>query len=517
MKTVIEVGSTWLSLPLIEDLCHNSISCSMTDEVRKIVERSRAYVDKAVQEDRVIYGITTGFGALQRVKIPVEDLSRLQHNLLVSHAVSTGEPLPAEVVRVMLLLRAHSLAQGNSGVRPVLVERLLELLERGMVPHVPAVGSVGASGDLSPLSHMALPIIGEGFLLRDGEWRPSREVLALEGMQPLELLAKEGLALNNGTQFMTASAALLLLKAQRLCRIADMALALSLEAFQGKSAAFDPRVHQLRPHPGQVKSAANVRRIVDGSTRVDAPDEAHARVQDSYSVRCAPQVHGSVRDTVTHLVDVVEREMNAVTDNPLVFPDEDDVLSGGNFHGEPVANALDFLKIVLCELASISERRTAKLLDASQSYGLPPFLVTRSGLNSGMMICQYTAAALVSKCKTLAHPDSVDSIPTSANQEDHVSMGANSALHALEIADNLETVLSIELLAAHYGNRFRCGNPGKGSAAILMEIAAVLEDDASRDDEVVDHDFRAEYHALKAQLSSGRLETALQAEIGPID
>jgi histidine ammonia-lyase len=256
---------------------------------------------------------------------------------------------------------------------------------------------------------------------------------------------------------------------------------------------------------------------VENSTRIDRPDEAHARVQDSYSVRCAPQVHGSARDTIEHLVSVVEREMNAVTDNPLIFADDDDVLSGGNFHGEPVANALDFLKIVLTELASISERRTAKLLDASQSYGLPAFLVTRSGLNSGMMICQYTAASLVSKCKTLAHPDTVDSIPTSANQEDHVSMGANAALHALEISQHLETVLSIELLAAHYGSRFRDGSAGDGSRAALAEISRVIQHEASREDEVVDHDFRAEYHAVRAHIESGSIEAAVEAAIGRLE
>ncbi len=517
MKQLIEAGSTWLNLSHVEALAAGELDFLIKDDVRQLLEESRAWVDKAVAEKRVIYGITTGFGALQRVQIPPEDLGRLQHNLLVSHAVSTGDPLPDDVVRTMLLLRAQSLAQGNSGVRPCLIERLLDFLRKDLIPQVPALGSVGASGDLSPLSHMALPVIGEGFLKSDGEWRPAREVLNQHRLEPMSLLAKEGLALNNGTQFMTASAALLLIRARKLARMADIALALSLEAFQGKSAAFDPRLHQLRPHPGQILSARNIRRMVEDSTRVDRPDEAHARVQDSYSVRCAPQVHGSARDTIEHLVSVVEREMNAVTDNPLIFAEDNDVLSGGNFHGEPVANALDFLKIVLTELASISERRTAKLLDASQSYGLPAFLVTRGGLNSGMMICQYTAASLVSKCKTLAHPDTVDSIPTSANQEDHVSMGANAALHALEISQHLETVLSIELLAAHYGSRFREGSAGTGSRAALEEISRVIQHEASRDDEVVDHDFRAEYHAVRAHIESGTIEAAVEAVIGRLE
>lgn len=514
MSRVIPLGAAWLDIATLAEVARGEGRCELTGESLAAVKASRAFVDAAVAKGDIIYGITTGFGALQRVHIAAEDLGSLQHNLLVSHAVSTGDPLPREVVRAMMLLRAHSLAQGHSGVRPLLIQRLLDMLHRDLVPHIPALGSVGASGDLSPLSHMALPIIGEGQLLHHGAWRPSAWVLEHEGLEPLVLEAKEGLALNNGTQFMTASAAMLLERADTLARSADVVLALTLEALQGKSAAFDARVHALRPHPGQGASAENVRKVVAGSRRVDALDKAHHRVQDSYSVRCAPQVHGACRDTFSRLRATVECEMNAVTDNPLVFAEEGEVLSGGNFHGEPVALALDFLKVALAELGSISERRTAKLLDASQSHGLPPFLVTRSGLNSGMMICQYTAAALVSKNKTLCHPDSVDSIPTSANQEDHVSMGANAALHALEIANHLGTVLAIELLAAHYGNGFRTGDPGRGSAAALLSVAACLDQEAARGDEVVDHDFRSEYHALKQLIESGALLKAVEAEVG---
>jgi len=487
----------------------------LEDEARTAMEAGAAFVETAVAAGQKIYGITTGFGALQNVRIAPVDLARLQRNLLVSHAVSTGEPLPDEIVRAMLLLRARSLAQGCSGVRPRLVERLLELYRRDLIPEVPRLGSVGASGDLSPLSHMALPLIGEGRLKRRGVWTPAAEALAAEGLEPLELQAKEGLALNNGTQFMGAAGALLAVRAANLAKHADVALALALEAFQGRSAAFHPAVHGLRPHPGQAAAAANVRRLTAGSERVDHDDPRHARVQDSYSVRCGPQVHGASRDAFAHVRAVVERELNSVTDNPLVFPDEDAVLSAGNFHGQPLALALDFLKLGLCELASISERRTAKLLDAANSHGLPPFLVSRGGLNSGMMICQYTAAALVSKNKTLAHPDSVDTIPTSANQEDHVSMGANAALHALEIADGAETVLAIELLAAHYGNRFRHGAPGRGSAAALARIAAELGP-AAATEHVEDHDFRAEYHALLGLLRGGGLLEAVEAAAGPL-
>lgn len=512
----IRVGSCWLDIPTLAEVAAGGGEFGLDPAALAAVESSRAFVDQAVAEGQVIYGITTGFGALQLVQIPRAELGRLQHNLLVSHAVSTGAPLPADVVRAMLLLRAHSLAQGYSGVRAVVIERLLELLRRDLVPHVPALGSVGASGDLSPLSHMALPLIGEGKLMYHGSWKPADWVLNREGLKPLVLEAKEGLALNNGTQFMTASAALLLQRAERLARSADIVLALSLEALQGKSAAFDPRVHALRPHPGQATVADNVRRLTEGSTRVDAQDPGHPRVQDSYSVRCAPQVHGASRDTFAQLRQAVEREMNSVTDNPLVFAEDGEVLSGGNFHGEPIAFCLDFLKVALAELASISERRTAKLLDAGQNHGLPAFLVNRGGLKSGMMICQYTAAALVSRNKTLAHPDSVDSIPTSANQEDHVSMGANAALNALEIAEQVGTVLAIELLAAHYGNRFRGGVAGRGSAAALLCVATCLASEAGRDDEVVDHDFRREYHALKQLIEGGALLRAVEDEVGAL-
>jgi len=512
----VEVGSAWLDIATLAEAAAGRGDFVLTPAAREAVDAARAFVAGAVARGEVIYGITTGFGALQRVQIPPADLGRLQHNLLVSHAVSTGAPLPAPVVRAMLLLRAHSLAQGYSGVRAEVIERLLELLRRDLVPHVPALGSVGASGDLSPLSHMALPLIGEGKLMYHGAWKPAAWVLEREGLAPLALEAKEGLALNNGTQFMAATAALLLHRARLLARTADIVLSLSLEALQGRSAAFDARVHALRRHAGQETVAENVRRLTADSTRVDAVDDAHPRVQDSYSLRCAPQVHGACRDTCDRLRGTVECEMNAVTDNPLVFAADGEVLSGGNFHGEPMALALDALKVALAEWASISERRTAKLMDASQSHGLPPFLVTHSGLNSGMMICQYTAAALVSKNKTLAHPDSVDSIPTSANQEDHVSMGANAALHAWEIADHLGTVLAIELLAAHYGNHFREGRPGRGSAAALAAVAHCLATKAARGDEVVDHDFRNEYHALRQLIESGALLRAVEAATGPL-
>jgi histidine ammonia-lyase len=516
MKPRLEIGAAPLALDAVAAAAAGGWEAQLDGEARLAMEAGAAFVEAAVASGRKIYGITTGFGALQHVRIPAVDLARLQRNLLISHAVSVGEPLPAEIVRAMLLLRARSLAQGCSGVRPLLVERLLDFYRLDLVPEVPRLGSVGASGDLSPLSHMALPLIGEGRLLVRGAWTPAAEALAAAGLAPLELQAKEGLALNNGTQLMGAAGVLACARADSLARHADLALALSLEALEGRSAAFHPGIHRLRPHPGQVAVAANVRRLCAGSQRVDHGEGLGERVQDSYSVRCGPQVHGASRDAFAHVRAVVEREINSVTDNPLVFLDEQAVLSGGNFHGQPLALALDFLKLGLCELGSISERRTAKLLDASQNHGLPPFLVSRSGLNSGMMICQYTAAALVSKNKTLAHPDSVDSIPTSANQEDHVSMGANAALHALEIADNIRAVIAIELLAAHYGNGFRRGEPGRGCAAALARIAAELGE-AAGGEHVEDHDFGAEVRALLDLVGDGGLLRAVEAEIGALE
>lgn len=515
MNRILEIGASPLDLDTVAAASRGGWNPRLDEAARAGMEAGAAFVEAAVARGEKIYGITTGFGALQNVRIPAVDLARLQRNLLISHAVSTGPPLPDDVVRAMLLLRARSLAQGCSGVRPVLVERLLDLYRLDLLPEVPSRGSVGASGDLSPLSHMALPLIGEGRVKWKGAWTPAAQALAEAGLEPLELQAKEGLALNNGTQFMGAAGTLLVSRAERLARHADLALALSLEALEGKSAAFHPGVHGLRPHPGQAAVAANVRRLCEGSGRVDHEDARFARVQDSYSVRCGPQVHGASRDAFGHVRAVVEREINSVTDNPLVFVDEGVVRSGGNFHGQPLALALDFVKLGLCELGSISERRCAKLLDSSQNHGLPAFLVTRSGLNSGMMICQYTAAALVSKNKTLAHPDCVDSIPTSANQEDHVSMGANSALHAMEIAENVSAVIAIELLAAHYGNRFRHGAPGRGSAVALDGLAAALGEAAARE-HVEDHDFRKEYHAILELMESGSLLEAVEAEIGPL-
>jgi histidine ammonia-lyase len=424
------------------------------------MQESRDVIERLVAAGEVVYGVTTGFGALATRNVAPADAQRLQENLLMSHAAGVGDPLPREVVRAMLLLRANTLALGHSGCRPLLVDRILEFLDRGVHPVVPAQGSVGASGDLAPLAHLALPLIGRGRVELGGQTVPALVALREVGLEPLVLEAKEGLALLNGTQLMSAIGALLLADADRLTRTASVAAALSVEALLGTDVAFAAAYQLARPHPGQVAVAAEMRHLLRDSTLQDA-HKAHAhKVQDPYSLRCVPQVHGAVRDALDHLRRVLDIEMNSATDNPLVFPEGGDVdetalatgggtvISGGNFHGEPIALALDFAKVALAELGSISERRTALLVDERLNGGLPPFLAPSSGLESGMMIHQYTAAALVSENKVLAHPASVDSIPTSANQEDHVSMGAIAARHGRAVLEHVQQIVGIELVVA---------------------------------------------------------------------
>lgn len=427
------------------------VACSIAPAARERMEASRAVVARCAREGEAVYGVNTGFGHLSNVRIEAEKLTLLQERLLLSHAAGMGEPLPPAAVRAMLLLRANALARGHSGVRPALVERLLAFLERNLLPWVPSRGSVGASGDLAPLAHLALPVIGRGRVLGPGgEPAPAAEALREAGLEALTLEPKEGIALINGTQGITALLAMAALESRRLVRLADLAGALSTDALRGTDTAFDPRLHELRPHPGQLRSAANLRRLMAGSEIRESHRHDDVRVQDPYCVRCMPQVHGAARD----LLDDVERrlavEINAVTDNPLVFPEDGAVLSGGNFHGEPVALAADVLALGVAELGSISERRIEKLTNSAFS-ALPPFLVEEAGLNSGFMMAQVTAAALVSESKTLCHPASVDSIPTSADKEDHVSMGMWAALKLRQVVANARRVLAVELLAGAQG------------------------------------------------------------------
>lgn len=417
---------------------------------RQRVLEARRVIERAAAGDAAVYGINTGFGDLANVRIPADKLRTLQERLVLSHAAGVGEPLPDAAVRGMLLLRANTLARGHSGVRAEIVDALLALLSSDILPIVPARGSVGASGDLAPLAHLALPLLGRGRVRCGGVEMDAADGLRRAGVVPLVLEAKEGLALINGTQAMTSLVALGALAARRLVRTADLCGAFSTDALRGTDTAFDARLHSVRPHPGQLASAANLWLLLQGSAIRESHRTNDVRVQDPYSVRCMPQVHGAVRDLLSDVERKLAIEMNAVTDNPLVFPETGEVLSGGNFHGEPIAFAADVLAIALAELGSISERRIEKLTNHAFS-GLPPFLVKDAGLNSGFMIAQVTAAALASENKSLAHPASVDSIPTSADKEDHVSMGMGAALKLQSVVENVTTILAIELLAAAQG------------------------------------------------------------------
>jgi len=434
---------------------------------------SRAVIERLVADGATVYGVTTGFGDLADVRIEPSQTAELQRNLVRSHAAGVGPPLPDDVVRAMLVLRANALAVGVSGVRVEIVDLLVAMLNAGIHPVVPSRGSLGASGDLAPLAHIALVLIGEGEATIDGETLGGRAALARAGVAPVTLEAKEGLGLLNGTQLMAGIGALGHHDALRLALTADVIGAMSLDAMLGTASAFAEELIAARPHPGQVAAARHLRELLAGSEIGASHAESDHRVQDAYSLRCMPQVHGAARDVLAELERVLRVELNAATDNPLVFP-SGDVVSGGNFHGEPLALALDYATLAVAELASISERRTARLVDAHLS-GLPPFLAERPGVESGLMIAHYTAAALVNELQTLAHPSSVDTIPTSANQEDHVSMGATSALHLREAIDRAEHVLAIEALCAAQGIDFRAPlRPGTGVAAAHAAVRSLV-------------------------------------------
>ncbi|MBO9542406.1 histidine ammonia-lyase [bacterium] len=499
-----------LSVEDVVRVARERATVSLDEASMARVEASRAYVDTLIAEDRVVYGITTGFGYFKERKISPEAVEQLQHNLIVSHSAGVGEPLSVETVRAMLLLRANALAKGYSGIRPETLRLLVEMLNRGVHPRIPSQGSVGASGDLSPLSHLALVMIGEGEAEVGGKVLPGAEALASVGLSPIKLGAKEGLALINGTQAMTALGALTLSRAQRLAKLADVACGMTLEATLGSPRAYLPHFHALRPHPGQQASARNMTRLTADSELV-ASHEGCDQVQDAYSLRCAPQVHGASRDAIDYGAKVVGIELNSATDNPLIFADRDEVLTGGHFHGQPVALAMDFLAIALSELANISERRVERLVNATYSNGLPMFLSEEGGLNSGYMVAQYTAASLVSENKVLAHPSSVDSIPTSAGQEDHVSMGTTAARKAVNVCDNVERVLAIEFLCAAQAHDFRKIPAGTGSAAAFAAIRKVVPYLAA--DRVVAKDIEA----MVSIMRDGSLLAAVEAACGELE
>ena len=488
-----------LTVADVEAVARHGAGVALDVHARARMQEARDVIERLVAEGAVVYGVTTGFGALADRSIAPEDVERLQENLLVSHAAGVGEPLPRDVVRAMLLLRANTIALGHSGARPLVVDRLLDFLRLGIHPVVPAQGSVGASGDLAPLAHLALPLIGRGSVEFAGREVPAIVALREAGLEPLTLGPKEGLALLNGTQLMSALGALLLADADRLVRTASTVAAMTVEAMLGTDVAFSAAYQLARPHPGQIEVAAELRSLLRDSEVQRSHHASHHKVQDPYSLRCIPQVHGAVRDALDHLRRVLDIELNSATDNPLVFPGGGVadptalatggglVISGGNFHGEPIALALDFAKLAIAELGSISERRTALLLDPHLNGGLPAFLAPGSGLESGLMILQYTAAALASENKVLAHPASVDSIPTSANQEDHVSMGPIAGRHARTTLTHVEQMLAIEALCAAQALDLRAQSrpdvkPGLGvRAAHALVRGTVRHLDADRE------------------------------------
>jgi histidine ammonia-lyase len=473
------------------------------------VAKSREFVESILKENRVVYGITTGVGELVKTLISPKESEILQKNLVRSHAVGVGRPFPEDVVRGMVLLRANALAKGYSGVRKELIPFLVELLNRKVFPFVPSQGSVGASGDLAPLAHLALVIIGEGECLKDGKRIPSLEILREKKLKPLKLQAKEGLALINGTQAMASLGCLAVSEAELLMKNAQIAGALSLEALKGTARAFDPKIHELRPYRGQIRCAKNMRRLVEGSAII-ASHRNCEKVQDAYSLRCIPQVYGSILDTIGYVKSILSIEINSATDNPLVFADEKEVISAGNFHGEPLAFAMDFLGIALAEIGSVSERTVDRLVNPHVS-GLPPFLAKKSGLNSGFMIAQYTAASLVSENKVLAFPSSVDSIPTSAGQEDHVSMGTISARNAWKILQNVENVLAIEMICAAQGIDFHAHSPGAGTKAAYRTVRKHIK--PVKEDRVLYRDIEK----AKELLVSGEIVSRVEGAIGPLE
>jgi histidine ammonia-lyase len=467
----VEISGGRISLAQLNAVAFGNEQVELTDSARDRIRKSRAVVEKILEQGQVIYGISTGFGKLSDVKIEPEELHKLQLNLVRSHACGIGKPLAIPEVRAMIFLRANVLVLGFSGVRLEIVEFLCQILNRGVYPVIPEKGSVGASGDLAPLAHLALALIGEGESFFENERLASLDALSRAGMNPIALEAKDGLALLNGTQAMHSVGGLALFRAKRLARVADLAGAMTLEALMGTPRAFDSRIHKARPHPGQITVAEHMRSLVRQSEIRESHREDDPRVQDAYSIRCIPQVHGAVRDALAYAENVLEIESAGATDNPLVFPEKGDVISGGNFHGAPLALALDFAAIAVTDLLSISERRIERMVNPDMSYGLPAFLARKPGLQSGMMIAHVAAASLLSEAKVLAHPASIDNVPTSAGKEDHVSMGMTSALKLRSIVENAEHLLAIELLAGAEALEHR--RPLKAGAGVERAHATV--------------------------------------------
>ncbi len=511
MNSTLTLNGSDLRLGDIEHLLKDlNVQIEICKEAMDRVRRSRKVIERAVKQDDPVYGVSTGFGKMSRVRIPRKELTALQRNLILSHSTGVGGPISPEATRIVLLLRTNALVKGYSGVRPDLVKMLVQMFNKSVLPVMPRQGSVGASGDLAPLSHMALVVIGMGEAVYQGRRMSGSAALRKAGIKPLILQPKEGLALINGTQIMTALAAVTLVRAENLMRHADLAAAMSVEALKGTNTAFDPRIQAVRPYKHQELSASNLRKLLANSW-IMASHVDCGKIQDPYCLRCVPQVHGASRAALAHLEEVLNIEFNAANDNPLIFPDEEEILSGGNFHGQPVALASDYAAIALAEFASISERRIENLVNPELS-GLPAFLASKEGLNSGYMMGQVTAAALVSENKVLAHPASVDSIPTSSNKEDHVSMGAHAAYKAGLILENAEYVLAIEFLCAAQGLEYRGKlKPGAGVEAAYHTLRRSIP--ALTDDRLLSKDIEK----ARNLLLSGRMVRAVERRVGRIE
>jgi len=508
-ETLFLDGNT-LTIDDLETAAAGNRVVALAEPARAAVARSRAVVEESIAGGRVVYGVTTGFGNFADVVIPKERLQELQLNLIRSHAAGVGERLSEPETRALMLLRANVLAKGMSGVRLETLELLIAMINARVHPTIPAQGSVGASGDLAPLAHLALALVGEGDCVEDGRPSPSRDVLTRAGLSPVSLEAKEGLALINGTQLMTSVSALALSEAWRLARASDVAGAMTLDALKGTDVAFDPRIHAARPHPGHGDSARNLRKLLAGSPIRESHRDC-GKVQDAYSLRCMPQVHGAARDALAYVASTVTIELNAATDNPMVFSETGEILSGGNFHGEPVAIAADLMAIAVAELGAISERRIERLVNPSLS-GLPAFLAREGGVQSGLMLAHVTAAALASENKALAHPASVDSIPTSAGKEDHVSMGASAALKAARVVANVRRILAVEFIAACQALEFH--KPLVTSPALVAAYQHVRKRLAPYDDDRI---LSPDIEAVAEMVRKGDLVSAAASICGRLE
>ena len=505
----ISIGMDGMTLETLVQIARENARVKLTGGSEERIRATRRLIEKWVEEEKTIYGITTGFGALSDVVISKKDTRRLQENILMSHAAGVGRPLDEESVRAVMALRIKDLARGHSGIRLETVEHLIALLNWGVCPVIPEKGSVGASGDLAPLAHLALVLVGLGEAFYKGQKMTGQQVLSKCGLKPIRLEAGEGLALVNGTQVMTAIGGLALHDAVHLSKLTDIAAAMTLEVLMGSRTEFNARIHAIRPHPGQAVAADNMERLVRSSEIITSHKDC-GRVQDAYTLRCSPQVHGATKDAVNYCRKVIETEMNSSTNNPLIYAENQDFLLGGNFHGQPVALALDFLSMAVAELANISERRIERLVNPMLS-GLPAFLVSDGGLNSGFMIAQYTAAALVSENKVLCHPASVDSIPTSANKEDHVSMGTIAARQCRDVVGNTRDVIAIELLcAAQALDLFTNLKPGEGTLEAYRVIRRSIPHLAA--DRILSQDIAA----MQALIRSGKILAAVEKKVGEL-